>query len=336
MTFGKSILRVALWIFVLPLLQACKAEGIEPISSDSPVAEQEIPLDAVENDFTDDPDDVSEGDTIIPGDRPVATDPFLYQVYFDPEPIPDDVAIPDFENPIVAKLYRLSGGTYEIPVRQMREIERAEEPAKVAQLLEQRILSFRQRGAEALNIDIRHIGLFDVLPAINMQFASSGYGNINPASYLQQLGYLKSYEIGKRVGLEHKTRETNEWLQFNHPSQPGRIPAPEDNPIVVEINRITKGEYVLSHQQTRQVQRASEPHKVADWLEQRILSYRQRGSEALEIDIRFLPTLYVLGAVNLEFPANGYGQISKQSYLHSLGGMKSFEIGYRKGLGDWY
>ena len=111
-----------------------------------------------------------------------------------------DLTFAQQQNPIVKEINRLSGGQYKISTIQMMDIERADDPKKVALWLNERVTDFRYEVASALNISMRYVTLADVLPSLDLSRPVRGYSSNAPITFVRWLGKTKVFELGHRVG----------------------------------------------------------------------------------------------------------------------------------------
>lgn len=279
-----------------------------------------------------------EDESIEQPSAPLNPEPELGQPPSQSQPVVTTPVVPpppDDANVIIKEIYRITEGYYEIPSFQLRQIERAEEPEKVAEWLEERISSLQQKAAMALGIKANDLTVIEVLPTLNLEFAVRSYGDISRESFLYRLGAEAAYEMGFKIATLNLDQGAITFPE-DYVEAPVELSAEHlSYPVVAEILRLTNGTYRFSSQELREVNMAEDPQQVADWLEERVISYQQRGAEALGVSPLHLSPRFLLPSMWLGSAVKSYGPISTKGYLTSLGPRKSFEVGYHKGRGDW-
>ncbi len=265
-------------------------------------------------------------------------------------------------NPIIREALRLTGGSYELTSTQRKQVDRATDPPKVADHLEERVLSWRRLGAYKLNIELRDFSPTDALKALNFSSTQKGWGD-DPSKIVMTLeSYFRSYndpmfifELGKRVarihqenndlsyfyGQELQAINNSRFFKSFHELTQEQL----DNPIVIEIRRMTGESYKFSSDQLNQIRRAKDPHQVAEWLEERVHNWRRLVAFKFDIKQTHYSVADALRAQNLSFASRGFRNddndpskiaISRDSIFRSHNDFTiPFGFGYKLESGEW-
>jgi hypothetical protein len=250
-------------------------------------------------------------------------------------------------NPIVSEVERLTRGEYVLNSEQNRQIRRAQDPQEVADLLEHRVLGFRLLGAHLMHIPLNSFTVVDAMPGINLGFATKGYGHdptkvaMSLDAFLYKLGSLNAFNLGKKIGSGRLNSDDFDFQTIKAKSFTELSADVQENPIVAEVNRLTRGEFKFTNEKIKEIGRAKDPSKVADYLEERVYSYRKLCAHLLKVDISNITPSMSVEASNLSSATRGYGDdptkvaLSLESLLSNLKTTKSFQIGYAIGSGEW-